>query len=181
MFQMQWSLAAFLGIVLCCWVCNEQKKIISLHVKKEATLSIITQWRSSERQVVIHKLTPCDNHDSAGVIVISLVGVNGARNDARWWQVMASDGDTRRVDAVAVEWSDQTLEWRHRGAPCWVLEIVAETVDAAIFAWTALDARKERRADFANERFRGVNLWQAFLNVFVAQTVTVNNMNTFFF
>jgi hypothetical protein len=56
---------------------------------------------------VVHELTPGDDHDSSGVIVEALVGVDGARHDTGQRQLATGDGDTRRRDAVGVQGTDQ--------------------------------------------------------------------------
>lgn len=43
---------------------------------------------------MVHELTPGDDHDSTGVIVEALVGVDGAGHDTGQRQLATGDGNT---------------------------------------------------------------------------------------
>lgn len=118
MLKMGWTLAALLWIVSVDGV----------------------KWCASQSEVVVHELTPGDHHDSAGVFVESLVGMDGAGDDTGQRQIIASHRDTRSVDSIGKERSNDSLERSHRGSPGGVLQIVTKTVLTAIFTRTTLDA-----------------------------------------
>lgn len=148
------------------------KAALSLHIGK--SISKLTKWRSCQCQVVIHELSPSNNHHSSRMIMISFVGVDRPWDDSRQWQIMTGYRDSRRIDAVGVEWSDESLERRVCSAPCWVFQVITQAINATIFAWTAFNARQERRTNLANKSLRSVDLRQTLLDVFVTQAVTIH-------
>jgi hypothetical protein len=56
---------------------------------------------------VVHELTPGDDHDSTGVIVEALVGVDGAGHDTGQRQLATGDGNTGSRDSISVQGTNQ--------------------------------------------------------------------------
>lgn len=90
-----------------------------------------------------------------------------ARDHTRVGQVAAGNRNARCIDAIRIEWTNQALKRRIGSAPGGMLNIVAQPIEAAIFARSAFDASKERRADLANQRLGGVNGGQTFLDFLI--------------
>lgn len=150
MLKVWWALAALLGIV---------------------TVDRV-QWGAGECEIVVHELTPGDDHDGSSVLMETLVGMDGPGYDTGQWKIVTSDRDTWSVDSVSKQGSDNPLEGCHRGSPGGILQVVAETVHSSVLSWTALNARQEWRADFTNQRAGCVDLRESLLDLLVGQTVT---------
>lgn len=69
---------------------------------------LLTQRSTSQREIVIHKLTPGDDHDSTGVIVEAFVRVHCPGYDPGQRQLITGNADTGRAHTIGEEGSDQS-------------------------------------------------------------------------
>ena len=116
---------------------------------------------------MVHELAPSNDHNSASMIVETIVGMHSSGHNARQRQIAARHRDPRGIDAIGIQRSYKALERSHGCTPSWMLNVVAQAIEAAVLAWPALDASEERWTDIPDQCLRSIDGWQAFFDFLV--------------
>ena len=120
---------------------------------------------------MIDGLTPGDEEDGDGVVVVAHVAVVDGGDVARRRQVLAGDGGARGADAVGVVGRQHPPELGQRRAPVRMFQVVAQAVELAVALGMALLLLEEGRTELVDDRLARVDQRQAVVDGVDGQAV----------
>lgn len=146
--------------------------------------------------VVIDELAPGDESQGHGMVVISIIGVNGVRDVSGSWKWLTGNGHSakkglisghqgviafgvlpRSADAVSIIWRNPNVMGNIGSPPERVLEVVAHSRDGPVALDLALGRPQALGTVSADKGLGGVNEGQAVGNGVLAEAVLLGQVS----
>jgi len=133
-----------------------------------------------ERDIVINKLTPCDEEDGNGVVMEAFVSVHVGGDKTGRRKGMTSYRRARGRNTISVIWRKEAMVSVHGSAPMRMFEVVAETLDGPVPLNVALGSHQERWTELLDGALGCVNQRKPVGNGILRQLVLLGEVSSSF-